>query len=106
MAIQGQLLVTPERLQEQAGTVRAELSEMQGYFEELERLMNGTASYWIGEAGDAHRRLYTGKLQKIDEIIRRYQVQITDLEVMAGVYSEAEAAAANIADTLPLSTLD
>lgn len=106
MAIQGQLLVAPEQLQEQAGTVRAELGEMRGYFEELERLMNGTAAYWIGDAGDAHRRLYTGKLQKIDEIIRRYQEQITDLEVMAGVYSKAEAAAANVADTLPPSTLD
>ena len=105
MAIQGQLLVTPERLQEQAGIVRAELSEMQRYFEELERLMSGTAVYWIGDAGDTHRRLYTGKLQKIDEIIRRYREQVTDLEVMAGVYREAEAAAANFADTLPLSTL-
>lgn len=106
MAIQGQILVTPERLQEQAGAVRTELGAMQGYFEELERLMNGTAAYWTGDAGDAHRRLYAGKLQKIEEIIRRYREQITDLEVMAGVYSEAEAAAVNIADMLPPSTLD
>lgn len=106
MAIQGQILVTPERLQEQAGTVRAELGEMQECFEELERLMSGTAAYWTGDAGDAHRRLYTGRLQKIQEILRRYQEQITDLEVMAGVYIEAEAAVANIADTLPPSILE
>lgn len=106
MALQGQLLVAPERLQEQAGTVKTELGEMQGYFEDLERLMSGTAAYWIGEAGDAHRRLYVGKFQKIEEIIRRYREQVTDLEVMAGVYNEAEANAASIADTLPPSTLD
>lgn len=106
MALQGQILVTPERLEEQAGVVRAELGEMQDNFQELERLMSGTSAYWIGEAGDAHRKLYTEKLQKIDEIIRRYQEQITDLEVMAGVYSQAETAAANVADTLPPSTLD
>lgn len=106
MALQGQILVTPERLEEQASVVRAELGEMQDNFQELERLMSGTSAYWIGEAGDAHRKLYTEKLQKIDEIIRRYQEQITDLEVMAGVYSQAETAAANVADTLPPSTLD
>lgn len=106
MAIQGQLLVTPEQLEAQAGTVRAELGKMREYFEALERLMDGTSGYWTGDAGDAHRRLYAGKLQKIDEILRRYQEQITDLEVMAGVYKEAETAAAMLADTLPPSTLD
>ena len=106
MALTGQIIVTPEVLKTQAETVKTELAGMLDYFDELERLMNGTAAYWTGEAGDAHRRLYASKRAMIEEIVARYREQVTDLEVIAGVYEQTESAVASAADSLPLSTLD
>ena len=99
MALTGQIIVTTEQLRTQASTVRTDLRTMQSQF-------NGSANYWIGEAGNAHRKQYTSRITRIEEMFKRYQEQVKDLEEMAGVYEAAEAAAANAANSLPASTLD
>lgn len=104
--MEGQIIVSTTELKAQANTVRARLSKMRQSFEDLKSLMSGTQAYWIGEAGDAHRQMYTGKLDKIEEVLRRYTEQVKDLEIMAGVYEEAEAQALSAADSLPASMLD
>lgn len=104
--MEGQIIVSTNELRTQANAVKAQLSKMRQSFEDLKSQMSGTQAYWIGEAGDAHRRMYTGKLEKIEEVLRRYTEQVRDLEIMAGVYEEAEAQALSAADSLPASTLD
>ena len=105
MANTGIITVTPEQLSAQSGTVRTKLGEMQNRFDELKTLLSGTSEYWVGEAGDAHRQSYMARIGKIEEMFRRYQEQVTDLETMAGVYRGAEESAKSIADSLPASTL-
>lgn len=105
MALQGHLKVQTEALVQQAGTVRQQLIQMEKQFNELKRLINGTANFWIGEAGDHHRNIYQGNLGRIEEIIYRYQEHIIDLEQMAGVYDEAERMSEQIGDELPTSEL-
>ena len=105
MAIQGTLTVDTEQLRTQAAAVRRGLTDMEGRFSDLKSLLNGTSSFWIGDAGDAHRKLYAARLAKIDEMFSRYREQVTDLETMAGIYQEAETRAQNLADTLQMSTL-
>ncbi|MBT9651482.1 hypothetical protein GPK60_00095 [Ruminococcus sp. MCC718] len=106
MALTGQIIVTTEQLRTQASTVRTDLRTMQSQFDKLKGLINGSANYWIGEAGNAHRKQYTSRITRIEEMFKKYQEQVKDLEEMAGVYEAAEAAAANAANSLPASTLD
>ena len=103
MALTGQIIVTTEQLRTQASTVRTDLRTMQSQFDKLKGLINGSANYWIGEAGNAHRKQYTSRITRIEEMFKRYQEQVKE---MAGVYEAAEAAAANAANSLPASTLD
>ena len=105
MALTGTLTVTPEQLKSQSGVVQTELNTMKGYFDELQSLVNGTSRYWIGEAGEVHRKLYTAQVKTIEEMFRRYEEHVRDLQIMGGVYSEAEMAAETQAESLPQSTL-
>lgn len=97
----GTLQVTPEEMQEAASQLSGYLSTMQECFSAMKNTMSNTIGYWVGEAGDAHRRLYENQVDKTEEIIRRYQEHITDLNTMAGVYSDAELKAAAEAEQLP-----
>ena len=99
------ITVTPEELKAQSEVVRKRLGEMQAKFDELKALLSGTSSFWIGEAGDVHRELYTKRQAMIEEMFARYQEQVNDLQIMAGVYEEAETKATGAADSLPASTL-
>ena len=106
MAIMGTLTVDPEVLRAQSTTVESERRKMQSYFEDLKALIDGSSGYWTGEAGEAHRKLYQQRIGKVEEMLARYQEHVRDLQIMAGVYSEAEAQAAGAAEALPASTLD
>ena len=105
MAINGQLTVTPEELEAQADQVRNHAKDLQDCFDNLKNLVKETSHYWKGDAAEAHREGYTKNQASIDEIIARYKEHVTDLEAMAGIYREAEASAANLANELPASTL-
>lgn len=106
MALTGRIIVTTEQLRTQASAVRTQLRTMQSQFDKLKGLINGSANYWIGEAGNAHRKQYTSRITRVEEMFKKYQEQVKDLEEIAGVYESAEATAANAAESLPASTLD
>ncbi len=105
MAIAGQLTVTPEQLVAQSNEVRSAAGDLQDSFERMKKLVEDTRNYWKGEAADAHREGYTKNQTSIEEILDRYREHVRDLEQMAGVYREAETAAANMADELPAINL-
>lgn len=105
MAINGQLTVTPEELEAQAGQVRNLKKDLKDCFDNLKKLVKETSHYWKGDAAEAHREGYNRNQTSIDEIIARYEEHVRDLEAMAGVYREAETTAANLANELPASTL-
>ncbi|MCD7887505.1 MAG: hypothetical protein LUG44_07805 [Clostridiales bacterium] len=92
-------------LKTQADAVRTQLTAMQEQFETLRTVMSGTASYWTGEAAEAHRNAYTSQLDSIDAMLTRYEAYVTDLEIMAGVYETVEAAVQSAAESLPAVTL-
>ena len=106
MSLSGQILVSTEALVQQADVVRGELANVRESFEEMERLMTATQRFWLGDAAQSHRQLYLSKRGGIEEILRRYQEHVTDLEEMAGVYREAESAAHEVVHELPQSQLD
>ena len=97
----GTLKVTPEEMAAAASELSGYVANMSECFTQMKNTMVQSASYWVGEAGDAHRQLYNEQVEKTEEIIARYTEHLRDLNAMAGVYSEAEAQAEAKADELP-----
>ena len=103
--MQGTLKVRTEELTRQASTVRTQIGNMESGFDALKQLVDGTANFWIGEAGEYHRSQYQSKLEQIETILRRYREQVRDLEEMAGVYVNVEQLNEEISEALPTSEL-
>lgn len=61
----------PERLREKADHVSQEIVAMTDAFGELAAVISRTSHYWIGEAGDHYRTLYTENKEEIEEMLRR-----------------------------------
>lgn len=95
------LRVTPSQLQNQAQEVTKQIQTMENAFTELEQLIEKTSFYWIGEAGDLHRRKYQEGKETINEMLRRWKEHPNDLMQMAGVYSETEQKLEELASVLP-----
>lgn len=103
MAIGGDVFikVRPEVLVEKSQEVSASIRKMASCFEDLERIINRTSYYWIGEAGDMHRRLYQEQKENVDEMMRRLKEHPADLLTISQNYVQAEQAVEAIADQLP-----
>lgn len=108
MAIMGgvSVKVRPEVLVEKAQTVSASISKLASCFEDLERIINRTSYYWIGEAGDMHRRLYQEQRDNVDEMMRRLKEHPEDLLTISQNYVQAEQAVEAIANQLSGNVID
>lgn len=73
-----------------ADQVSAAISKMEGTFGELQRMVSGTNSYWIGEAGEHHRKMFYEEKEEITEILNRLKEHPSDLKQMAAGYEETE----------------
>lgn len=103
MAIIGdvQIKVDSAVLKAKADSVSASIRQMAEYFERLETIINRTSYYWIGEAGDLHRKLYKDQKQQIEEMMKRLKEHPKDLVTIAQTYDTAEAEIQSIAAELP-----
>ncbi len=102
MAIGGDVFirVKPETLVEKSQEVSESIRKMAACFDELERIINRTSYYWIGEAGDMHRRLYQEQKDNVDEIMRRLKEHPADLLTIAQNYMHTEQAVEEVANQL------
>lgn len=85
-----QLKVQTGQLEQAAERITAETHRLDNSFAEMNNIINGTNNYWLGEAGEAHRRAFYSKLGKREEVLRRLWEEIRDLQQMAGVYVQTE----------------
>ena len=85
-----QLKVSPDDLQKKAREVTDSCSRMKKSFSNLNTAINGTRSYWIGEGGDANRKLYNDKVKEFDQMIKLLESYPTDLLKMANIYTNVE----------------
>ncbi|MCR5526157.1 MAG: WXG100 family type VII secretion target [Lachnospiraceae bacterium] len=86
-----QLKVTPETLEQRANEAASKITRLKNYFTEIDAAISKTSGYWLGEAGELHRKIYQEKKEEIDAIIARLERHPVNLMQMAGVYREAEA---------------
>lgn len=92
MAILGtvELLVTPEVLNTKANEVENNVKNMRQRFETMKTLVEKSNSYWVGDAGDMHRKNYTDQVDKIEQILKRMSEHPADLRTIAQTYTTAE----------------
>lgn len=107
MAITGsvELLVTPEQLNIKAGEVEKYVANMRTRFENMKTLVEKSSGYWVGEAGDRHRKNYDEQKEPIDTILRRLSEHPRDLRAIAQTYTAVELKAQEIAVDLPGNVL-
>lgn len=88
MAITGTITATPEVFLDKASQAERSVSIMKARFDDLKSVMEATANFWTGTAGDAHRAQFQKQLPAIEEMFQRYQEHINDLREISGVYTQ------------------
>ncbi|WP_432627720.1 WXG100 family type VII secretion target [Brotaphodocola sp.] len=92
MAIAGsvELLVMPELLVQKADEVQKKVIDMKNCFDRMKTLVDRSKSYWVGEAGDQHRKNYSEQQQNISDMLRRWDEHPRDLNAIAQTYLTTE----------------
>ncbi|WP_349943932.1 WXG100 family type VII secretion target [Lacrimispora sp. BS-2] len=98
--------VTPEVLNAKANEVSSLIKKVRMEFDNLNTSINRTKTYWIGEAGDAHRKAYEDQKTNIDEIIRRLEEHPRDLVSIARTYTDAELEIEEYISSLPSDLIE
>jgi uncharacterized protein YukE len=73
---------------------------MEQCFGDLDSIISRTATYWIGEAGDQHRKLYNDQKSNVEEMMARLKEHPRDLQTISQTYVAAEKAVAEDAEML------
>lgn len=82
--------VEPSVMIAKADQVSKAISNMEQKFDELNNIVNRTCSYWIGEAGDHHRKMFYDEKEDIQKILNRLKEHPSDLKQMAAGYADTE----------------
>lgn len=93
--------VTTEELLEKAAQINRSIDAIRGNFSEMEAAVKRSSGYWLGEAGEKHRRIFNGQKETIAEIMERLSKHVADLRAIAQVYAKAEKGIEQIALDLP-----
>lgn len=103
MAIIGEvhIKVNSTVLTDKAQAVSTSIKNMDNCFEQLESIIKRTSYYWIGEAGDLHRKIYEDKKPQIEDMMKRLKEHPVDLVAMAQTYETTEAMVQSLASELP-----
>ena len=90
MAFSLALGVTPELLKSKSGEVSADIETMAAAIRVMDSEINGTGSYWRGDAGEQQRRKFNDHVAEINQLMERLRTYPTRILQMAGIYETAE----------------
>lgn len=93
--------VRPDILISQAEEVRRLGNDMRIKFQNMDDTLRKTSGYWIGEAGEVHRKLYNDQKEDVDKMLRRLLEHPDDLLVISQNYSTAERSNVATSQSLP-----
>lgn len=94
------LRVSPEVLVEKAETVLKDILDLKQAFERVEQKIDGTNSYWNGEAGEQYRQIYNEQREDIRMITNKLQATPTKLREIGRSYMGTEKEAQEMSETL------
>ena len=84
------MLVDSSQMIAKASTVSSVITDMERTFNELQRVVSRTSGYWVGDAGDHHRRMFNNDKEEITFILTRLKEHPEDLKLMANNYEVSE----------------
>ena len=93
--------ISTERLAQASGDIGRKVNELKAAFEEMTDVVNRTNSYWLGEAGEAHRKAYQQMQPHQEEVLNRLKEQVSDLIQIAGIWETAEQEIGELNQSLP-----
>lgn len=96
-----QLKVSPDEMQRQAVRMQGQIRQAQKSWNSLYEAAHASRRYWEGDAADYRHRLLEETKQEILTVFGRLKEHPTRLLQMAGIYTEAETTAAELANSLP-----
>lgn len=97
-----QLKVTPAELEAKSNSVSKISNTMKNEYQSLKNIIDRSSGYWIGDGGNAHRSKFSEQSGDVEEMFKRIQEHIVDLQTMAGVYESTEqSVTSDIQETLP-----
>ena len=103
--VSGDILVTPEVLQEKADEASKARSQTTAVFNEMKNLVSSTASHWEGDAGTRFRGMFLEREDEIDRMLSRLKAHPAKLLEMAGIYIDEEKRRTEEHAKLPTSPL-
>ena len=108
MAFDGEfvLKVKPEDLEAKAKTISDSIKNIETAFKKIQTEVNGTKSYWKGQASGKHYKMFDDNKDEIQKVIKRLKEHPTDLLEMAGIYKQVEKANVNLARTLDADIIE
>lgn len=101
MALIGTIIVTPEKLQEKSGEMEKTIHSLREKFSEIKSLVDETASYWNGKAGDSLRKDYADINTEVEEVLGNLSEYPVNLMIMSGVYIRHDMNALQETEELP-----
>ena len=84
------ILVDTNTMVAKATVVSSVISDLERTFDELQRVVGRTSSYWVGEAGNHHRRMFEDEREDISYILVRLKEHPEDLKLMANNFETTE----------------
>jgi WXG100 family type VII secretion target len=99
------LKVTPESLLTTSDAVSKRINSMSKYFDHIYSVVNQSESYWVGDAGDLHRKLFQDMKPGADEIFLRLKEHVRELQEMARVYTDTEKSITAALEELPTDVI-
>lgn len=84
------LKVSPGELKAKAEEIRGQIKSFETNWEQFAHLVQNSKSYWTGDAGDAHQKMFVQYKGDVERIIKRLGEHPDDLLKMAGLYEESE----------------
>jgi len=101
-----EIKVSPEILNAKAQEVTGEIGQMKQLFSDIQDYVKKTQFYWIGEAGNLHRKMFEEKKEDIDTMIKRLEDHPRNLQQIAGVYEETESAQTDQSNVMSSNLID
>ncbi len=84
------LHVKPDLIRNKAKDVQQYVDKMRKDFNNLQTVLNSTHSYWKGQAGDLHRKLYNEKVEEVEKVLKLMESYPVDILKIFGLYVKNE----------------
>lgn len=97
-----EIKMSPEELMAKADAASSSIGKMRDRLSELGGMVRRTSCYWIGDAGDRHRRTYAEQEKTQEEMMKRLSRHPNNMLKIAGIFQDAEKKSVESAAGLPV----